>query len=100
MSIELDKMDRRILDQLQRNGRMQNVELAREVGLSPSPCLRRVRRLEETGVIRRYAAILDGSKIGAGLMLYARIWFKGRTHRLSMILLRPLMKCRRLWSVI
>lgn len=78
MSIELDKMDRRILDQLQCNGRIQNVELAREVGLSPSPCLRRVRRLEETGVIRRYAAILDGSKIGAGLMLYARIWFKGQ----------------------
>lgn len=51
MSIELDKMDRRILDQLQRNGRMQNVELAREVGLSPSPCLRRVRRLEETGLL-------------------------------------------------
>lgn len=57
MSIELDKMDRRILDQLQRNGRMQNVELAREVGLSPSPCLRRVRRLEKpalSGAMRRF----------------------------------------------
>ena len=95
MSIELDKMDRRILDQLQRNGRMQNVELAREVGLSPSPGLRRVRRLEETGVIRRYAAFLDGSKIGAGLMLYARIWFKGQDAQTINDFVAAIMKCRR-----
>lgn len=78
MPIELDKMDRRILAVLQRDGKIQNVELAKEVGLSPSPCLRRVKRLEEEGVIKRYTAILDGAKIGAALMLYARVWFKGQ----------------------
>lgn len=57
---------------------MQIVELARRVGLSPSPCLRRVRLLEETGVIARYAAVLDGSKIGAGFTLFTRVWFKAQ----------------------
>jgi DNA-binding Lrp family transcriptional regulator len=60
----LDEIDKRILRALQRDGRLQNVELAREVGLSPSPCLRRVRRLEEEGVIDRYVAVLDPSKVG------------------------------------
>jgi Lrp/AsnC family leucine-responsive transcriptional regulator len=49
MLIELDAIDRRILLALQRDGRLQNVELAKQVGLSPSPCLRRVRLLEEAG---------------------------------------------------
>ncbi len=57
---------------------MQIVELARQVGLSPSPCLRRVRLLEETGVIARYAAVLDGTKIGAGFTLFTRVWFKAQ----------------------
>jgi DNA-binding Lrp family transcriptional regulator len=53
---------------------MQNVELAREVGLSPSPCLRRVKLLEEAGVIRRYVAILDASKVGVGMTMFTRVW--------------------------
>ncbi|WP_336432486.1 Lrp/AsnC family transcriptional regulator [Providencia rettgeri] len=74
--LKLDAIDRRILQALQRDGKIQNIELAKEVGLSPSPCLRRVKLLEEAGVIKRYVAVLDGSKIGAGLSLFARIWFK------------------------
>ncbi|EPQ5227006.1 Lrp/AsnC family transcriptional regulator [Providencia stuartii] len=74
--LKLDAIDRRILQALQRDGKIQNIELAKEVGLSPSPCLRRVKLLEESGVIKRYVAVLDGSKIGAGLSLFARIWFK------------------------
>jgi DNA-binding Lrp family transcriptional regulator len=70
----LDAIDRRILRALQRDGRMANNDLAREVGLSPSPCLRRVRLLEEAGVIARYAALLDPAKIGKGLVLFVRIW--------------------------
>ena len=50
---QLDATDKRILRALQRDGRLQNIDLAREVGLSPSPCLRRVRLLEESGVIDR-----------------------------------------------
>jgi Lrp/AsnC family transcriptional regulator, leucine-responsive regulatory protein len=76
MPIVIDATDRRILRALQRNGRMSNVELANEVGLSPSPCLRRVRLLEESGVIDQYVAVLDGAKVGVGLTVFARIWFK------------------------
>ena len=76
MPILLDLVDRRILRALQRNGRISNVDLANEVGLSPSPCLRRVRLLEESGVIDRYIAVLDGGQIGMGLTVFARIWFK------------------------
>lgn len=72
----LDAIDRRILRALQRNGRIPNVELAKEVGLSPSPCLRRVRLLEESGVIDRYVAVLDPAKVGVGLTVFARVWFK------------------------
>lgn len=57
---------------------MSNVELAEKVGLSPSPCLRRVRLLEEAGVIDRYVALLDASKIGMGLTLFARVWLTGQ----------------------
>ncbi|WCM91291.1 Lrp/AsnC family transcriptional regulator [Acidovorax sp. NCPPB 2350] len=76
--MELDALDRRILRALQRNGRLQNVDLAREVGLSPSPCLRRVKLLEEAGVIQRYVAVLDPGRIGQGLTVFARIWLKGQ----------------------
>ena len=63
---------------LQREGRLQNVELAEKVGLSPSPCLRRVKLLEEAGVIERYVAVLDASKIGVGLTFFARVWLRGQ----------------------
>lgn len=78
MSIKLDKIDKHILQVLQRDGKIQNIELAKEVGLSPSPCLRRVRLLEESGVITHYVAVLDGSQVDAGLSLFARIWFKAQ----------------------
>jgi Lrp/AsnC family leucine-responsive transcriptional regulator len=72
--MQLDEIDRRILRELQRDGRLHNIELARRVGLSPSPCLRRVRLLEEAGVIDRYVALLNPSKIGMGLTVFARVW--------------------------
>ncbi len=65
--IELDRIDRRILQELQRDGRLSNQALAERVALSPSPCLRRVKRLEELGVIRQYTALLDPEKVGFGL---------------------------------
>ena len=63
----LDAIDREILRQLRRDGRLTNVELARRVGLSPPPCLRRVRRLEEAGVITGYRACVDHEALGGGL---------------------------------
>lgn len=74
MPIKLDEMDRRILRVLQRDGRIQNTELAQEVGLSPSPCLRRVRLLEEAGVIERYVAVLNPAQVGVGMTLFTRVW--------------------------
>lgn len=76
MPVALDAIDKRILRVLQRNGRIPNVDLAKEVGLSPSPCLRRVRLLEESGIIDRYVAVLDAAKVGMGLTVFARVWFK------------------------
>lgn len=60
----MDGIDRAILSQLQRHGRIANNELADQVGLSPSPCLRRVRRLEAEGVIAGYSAVIDRRAIG------------------------------------
>ena len=71
--MKLDDIDKRILRVLQRDGRIANNDLAREVGLSPSPCLRRVKLLEEAGVIDRYVAVLNPAKVGKGLTFYTRI---------------------------
>ena len=64
MRARLDATDWRILKELQANGRITNVELARKVGISPPPCLRRVRALEQAGVIDRYAAVVSQNKVG------------------------------------
>src|SRR3546814_6819169 len=69
----LDKIDAPILMELQANGRLNNQDLADRVSLSPSPCLRRVRRLEEEGYIRRYVALVDPDKVGRGLLAYVSI---------------------------
>lgn len=75
---DLDRIDRRILQVLQEDGRIQNVELAEKVGLSPSPCLRRVKHLEESGVIEKYVAMLNAPKVGLGLTVFVRIWLKSQ----------------------
>jgi len=74
----LDATDRRILEQLQADGRLSNQELAERVALSPSPCLRRVRALERAGVIRRYAAVLDPLQVGLGLLAYVSVKLEKR----------------------
>ncbi|MBX6375401.1 MAG: Lrp/AsnC family transcriptional regulator, partial [Acetobacteraceae bacterium] len=70
---ELDAADRRILRALQRDGRLPIVALAEQVGLSPTPCQRRVKRLEEAGVIARYAAVLDPARIGLPLQAFVLV---------------------------
>lgn len=65
--IRLDRVDREILFQLRQDGRLSNVELARRVGLTPPPCLRRVKRLEDAGVISGYRAVIDPAAVGRGL---------------------------------
>lgn len=71
--IDLDKTDRKILSILQSDGRLSNQEVAERVNLSPSPCLRRIKNLEESGVIRQYVALLDADKIGLGLLAYVNV---------------------------
>lgn len=70
MRSKLDDIDLRILQELQSDGRMTNVELARRVGISPPPCLRRIRALEEAGVITGYRAQLDERKLGIEVVYF------------------------------
>jgi Lrp/AsnC family leucine-responsive transcriptional regulator len=70
---DLDQTDRLILMHLQQDGRISNQELAQRVDLSPSPCLRRVKRLEEQGYIRRYVALADPDRLGLGLLAYISV---------------------------
>jgi DNA-binding Lrp family transcriptional regulator len=72
--MKLDAIDRRILRALQRDGRLQNVELAKHVGLSPSPCLRRVKIMEEAGVIDRYVALVNPELVDFGITVFVRVW--------------------------
>jgi len=71
--MSLDRTDRRILAALQEDGRLTNVDLAQRAALSPSPCLRRVKRLEATGVVQGYRAVLDREAIGLGLTVFVEI---------------------------
>ena len=66
--MNLDRYDQQILEILQNDGRISNQDLADRIGLSPSPCLRRVRTLEESGLITGYRALLDAKKLGLSLM--------------------------------
>jgi Lrp/AsnC family leucine-responsive transcriptional regulator len=71
--MKLDRYDRQILRQLQEDGRLSNQELADRIGLSPSPCLRRVRALEEAGIIAGYRAMVDAKALGLSLMALIHI---------------------------
>ncbi|WP_153110787.1 Lrp/AsnC family transcriptional regulator [Propionivibrio limicola] len=71
--MEIDRIDREILRVLQEDGRISNQDLAERIGLSPSPCLRRVRTLEETGIITGYRALLNAKALGYTLMALIHI---------------------------
>jgi DNA-binding Lrp family transcriptional regulator len=79
-SQNFDQIDLQILGELQKNGRMTNVELAQMVGLTAPPCLRRVRALEESGVIRSYPADLDAAKRGYGITVFAMVSLRSQAE--------------------
>lgn len=79
----MDDKDRAILRQLQRDASISNQELAERVGLSPSPCLRRVRALEAAGVIRGYVALLDGAAVGSGFEAYVEVRLERQSGEFS-----------------
>ena len=77
----LDKVDKRILIELQKNARLSNVELADRVGLSPSPCLARVRSLEASGVIKRHVTLLDADRVDLSLNVFISISLERQSEK-------------------
>jgi Lrp/AsnC family leucine-responsive transcriptional regulator len=82
-NMPLDSVDRRILEVLQVEGRLANVALAERVHLSPSPCLRRVKALEQDGVVSGYRAMLDREAVGLGLTVFVEIKVEGHSEKLA-----------------
>lgn len=80
-NLDLDAIDRRILAALQADGRLSNVDLAERVGLSPSPCLRRVKRLEQDGYIEAYRAVLGRGRIGLGLTVFVAVKIEAHANQ-------------------
>lgn len=78
--VKLDRIDRKILNDLQENGRMTNVELAQRAGISAPPCLRRVRALEEAGVIKGYHADIDAGTLGFGVTVFAQVGLSSQSE--------------------
>ena len=77
MKIKLDPIDRKILELLQTNSNITNAQLASEIGLSPAPTLERVKKLENSGVIKSYHAVVDQSSIGLGVCTFVTVSLKG-----------------------
>ena len=77
---DLDAIDRRIVTELQTTARLSNIELAEKIGLSPSPCLRRVRRLERDGYIEGYRASLRRGRVGLGFSVFVGVKISGHAN--------------------
>lgn len=71
--MKLDRLDRHILELLQRDAGMSNLEIAERIGLSPTPCSRRIKQLENAGIIQRKVTLLDQSRLGLNLVVYIQI---------------------------
>jgi Lrp/AsnC family transcriptional regulator, leucine-responsive regulatory protein len=101
----MDAIDRAILNELERDGRLANVDLAERVRLSPSPCLRRVRALEESGVIRGYHAVLDPAAIGRGfeVTVHVELTLKDRAtveaFEARIAAFDEVLECRRMFGI-
>ncbi|CAG1015078.1 MAG: Lrp/AsnC family transcriptional regulator [Rhizobiaceae bacterium] len=93
---DLDAIDWKILRELQNDGRITNVELSRRVGISAPPCLRRVKRLEETGVIRRYRAHLSAPSLGFDVVAFCLVGLKHQSEAE----LKAFADCTRLWPIV
>jgi Lrp/AsnC family leucine-responsive transcriptional regulator len=88
-NLALDRIDLRILLELQHNGRLSNVALSKRVNLSPTPCLERVKRLENKGYIKGYHAELNADKLGAGLLVFVQVSLDKTTPMYSPVSARP-----------
>ncbi|MDN3714025.1 Lrp/AsnC family transcriptional regulator [Paracoccus cavernae] len=77
----LDQIDRKILEQLQRDSKLSNVELSNRVGLSPSPCLARVKQLEADGIVRGYVALLDPAAVDLSISVFIHVTLEKQVER-------------------
>ncbi len=97
--MKLDSFDRKILAELQRSSKLTNVELASRVGLSPSPCLARVKALEASGVIKDYVALLDSEKLGGTISVFIHVTLERQSEQVlgvfekTVSLLPEVMEC-------
>ncbi|MGK7867238.1 Lrp/AsnC family transcriptional regulator [Falsiroseomonas sp. E2-1-a20] len=82
-TISLDEMDRRILRALQQDGRIAVTLLAEQVGLSATPCLRRIRRMEEAGVIAGYAAVVDPARVGLPIQAFVQVALSSHSEEVA-----------------
>jgi transcriptional regulator, AsnC family len=76
-NIKLDSTDRKILEILQENSNITNAQLAKEIGLSPAPTLERVNKLESSGVVKSYHAVIDPARVGLGVSTFVMVTLKG-----------------------
>lgn len=97
---DLDRIDRNILNELQKDGRISNVELSKRVGLSPTPCLERVRRLERQGFIQGYTALLNPHYLDASLLVFVEITLNRARRMCLNSLMPPCKSLKRFRSVI
>ena len=95
----IDRIDKKILRLLQSNGRISNIELSKAINLSPTPCLERVKRLEKSGYIKGYAALLDPKALGAELLVFVEMTLTRNSSDIfnefnqAVILLPPVLEC-------
>ncbi len=81
LHLKLDEIDRKILDILQSNAKITNAQLSKDIGLSPAPTLERVKKLESSGIIKSYHALLDTDKIGLGVHTFVQVTLKGHNKK-------------------
>ena len=92
--LDLDAIDVRILTELQKDGRLSNVQLAEKVGLSESACLRRVRQLEQSGIIDRYVMLIDQTAIGKPGTVFVRVTLEGQQQEKLQVFEEEIAKVR------
>ena len=97
MAAELDKIDFKILKLLQENGRITNLLLSQEIGLSPAPTLERVRKLEMSGYIKSYHALVDEEKLGLGIKTFIQVQLDFHKNNTIILLANELNQCILFW---
>lgn len=80
---QIDRVDAEILDRLQKDGRLTNAKLAAQLSMSETPCWRRLKRLEESGIIEGYQAVLNRRKLGLGLMAFVQLGFSEHSEKVT-----------------